>query len=435
MEQRYIHSVDGQAFDQTELNMIAEEAARADDRVLAELFRFRPRTTLQLEKLILPYGVEGYLSDGGSPPGQFNSSSLVRPNGATGQVMVFPFRAFVGPITNVAPGAWYEARSGRFVGDTYVPCYASVLQLDATVANNRWDLIYAQVAVDLPTAGEDRVVRTISGVTTQSIPLYTNTLVTLGVVKGTEAATPGYPLLPTDGDPSAYYYYIPLAYVLLEHPFTSGSSLPQANICENAPVARLASATGAVTAEPATFAHADASALWNQRTWSPSAGKPQEFLPSIMSGGAIRFIALDMSDATKSLAQNTVTIIDESMDWSYRIIWFIIYVMRNTAATDFAWMPSGDPLIQLEPQGRQISVTGTPSNQTAVFVGNTFNPTVPALVLDSEWTFWGAGQHADLEISTDTSGRLTARYVYSDTDLDMKFMILAIASAQYRNAK
>jgi hypothetical protein len=210
--------------------------------------------------------------------------------------------------------------------------------------------------------------------------------------------------------------------------------VPQRNIWENAPIARLASSTGAVTAEPATFAHADASPLWTQRTWNPSSGKPQEFLPSVMTGGAIRFIALDMSDATKSLAQNTVTVIDDSMDWTKRIIWFFVYVMRNSAGTDFAWMPSEDPLIQLEPQGRQISVTGTPSNQTAFFVGNTFNQ-LPALVLDSEWEFWGAGQHADLEISTDAYGRLTARYVYTDTALDMKFMILALASAQYTNAK
>jgi len=434
MEQRYIHSVDGQAFDQGELNMMAEEAARADDRVLAELFRFRPRTSLQLEKRILPYRIEGYYNDGGNPPGVYQTSALVFPNAATGSVLVNPFRAFIGPITNVAGGAWYEARSGRAIGSV-TPYYGTVVQLDDTVSNHRWDLIYARVAVDIPTAGENRVVRTISGVTTQSIPLYTNTLVTLDVANGTEGASPSYPLLPTDGDPSEYYYYIPLAYVLLEHPFNSSSVVPRENICEVAPVARLASSTGAVTAGPTMFSYADHSPLWTQRGWDPSTGRPQEFLPSVMAGGAMRFIALDMSDVTKSLAQNTVTIIDDSMDWSHRLIWFIVYAMRNTGATDFAWMASEDPLIQLEPQGRQISVTGTPSNQTAIFVGNTFNQTVPALVLDSEWTFWGAGQHADLEISTDTSGRLTARYVYSDTDLDMKFVILAIASSQYQNAK
>src|SRR3972149_39679 len=435
MEQRYIHSVDGQAFDQTELNLVAEEAAKADDRLLAELFRFCPRTTTSLQKMILPYRIEGYVNDGGSPPGGLKSSALVRPNGATGQVMVFSFRAFVGPITNVAPAAWYEARSGRFVGDTNGPTLGQAVQLDDTAANNRWDLIYVRVQVDLPTGNENRVVRTISGVATQAIPLYTNNWVTLGVVNGTEDTNPSYPALPVDGDLGPNFYYIPLAYVLLEHPFTSGSLVATRNICEIAPVARVASSTGAVTAEPATFTHADASPLWTQRTWSPSAGRPQEFLPSVMSGGAMRFLALDMSDATKSLDQNTVTIIDESMDWSNRIIWFWIYAMRNSAATDFAWMPSEAPLVQLEPQGRQISVVGEPQNQTVFFMGNTFNQTVPALVLDSEWEFWGAGQHAELEISTDTSGRLTAQYVYTDTDLDMKFMILAIASAQYRNAK
>jgi len=424
MEQQYTHTVDGQAFDEPELNLVSQEAALADDRLLAELLRCRPYKgggSPVLEKLILPYRIEGTWGDG------VNTSAMIRPNGATGQVMVYSFRAIIGTRNTTIPGAWYEIRTGRYEGSGNSPIYSSAVQLAATVANNRWDLIYARVAVEIPSASENRVVRTIGGVATQSLPLYTNTLVSLGVVAGSEATAPTLPALPTDGTPSAYYYYIPLAYVLLEHPFTLGSVVETANIREIAPVAHLSQSTGAATMGPVSFANSDASTLWGQRAWSPAVGRPQEFLPSIMSGSIMRFIALDMSDATKSIADDATVIIDNSLDWSNRVIWFLVYATRG--GFDFAWMTGGR-----EPQGT-YDVAPAEINQTALFVGNTFDVTLPALALNANWPWWGVAETSSIEIGVDASGYLTATYDFDTTDIDMRLMILAIASAQYRNAK
>lgn len=425
METQYIHSVDGQAFDENELNLVASEAALADDRLIAELFRCRPYVggaTPIVEKLVLPYRIEGTWGD------VRNTSALVFPRLSTGQVLVFSFRAIIGSRSTSVPGAWYEIRTGRYVGTLNGPTYSDALQLSPTVASNRWDLVYAMVRVGLPTAAENRVVRTIAGVSTQAIPLYQNNLVTLGVVEGTEAATPTLPSLPADDTPVAGCYYIPLAYVLVEHPFTAGSSVPRDNIREVAPVARLASSTGAMTSGPMNFGYAESSPLWTQREWSPSAGRPQEFLPSVMSGGTMRFLALDMSDATKSIAQDSTVIIDSSIDWSRRIVWFLVYATRG--GFDFGWMSGGR-----EPQGFCDMNMGTQINQTGLFIGNTFDSTLSALTLNSDWTWWSGTETSSIQIGVDTNGNLTATYQFDTTDIDMRLMVLAIASAQFTNAR
>lgn len=415
METLYTHTVAGQSLDQEELNVVAAEAAKADDRVLAELLRMIPGLAAgYVHKAILPYRVEGLHPDGVT----VSTTALITPYGTTGSVLVHPFRALIGSRYIADSSIWYDIRTARYLGDSDPVCEYQLV-LDATVANNRWDLIYARVDLTVTSTPVERIVRTGGGDAAQNISLYTDTTVTLGVVKGAEAASPTKPVLPTDGSGA---YYLALAYVLLPHPFTSSTAVEPEWIHENATTAPLASSTGAVTLKPASFAYADDSVLWAQRAWGPSDERPEEHLPSSMTGGAERILALDFLDVIKSLDPDVATVIDNTIDWRNRILTFTVYG-NATAGRRFAWMPNSDPLVELEPAG--VATT---------FMGNTFNAAMPALTLNAT-TFPIITSDSSLLIGVAATGELTATYVSGTTPLVEKYCILVHATGQFTNAK
>ena len=75
-EKKYVHLLDGQEVEEDDLNGISENAALADDRVLAELVRVRPYNGTSPSRGIMPYG---YL---GAAP-NLSDRPLIRQNGAS----------------------------------------------------------------------------------------------------------------------------------------------------------------------------------------------------------------------------------------------------------------------------------------------------------------------------------------------------------------
>jgi len=415
METLYTHTVAGQSLDQEELNLVSAESAKADDRVLAELLRMIPGLAAgYVHKAILPYRIEGLHPDETA----HSTTALITPYGTTGSVLVHPFRALIGSRYVASSSTWYDIRTARYLGNID-PLWAYQLVLDATVANHRWDLIYARVDLTVESTPVERIVRSGGGDAAEDISLYTNTTVTLGVVKGAEGASPTKPVLPSDGSGA---YYVALAYVVLPHPFTSSTAVEPAWIHENATTAPIASSTGAVTLKPASFAYADDSPLWAQRAWGPSDERPEEHLPATMTGGAERILAFDFLDVVKSLDPDAATIIDNSIDWSNRILTFTVYGTA-VAGRRFSWMPNSDPLVEVEPGGA-----------TSTFMGNTFNSAMPALTLNST-SFPVITSDSSLVIGVATTGELTATYISGTTPLVEKYCILVHATGQFTNAK
>lgn len=415
METLYQHTVAGQSLDEEELNWVAETAAKADDRVLAELLRMVPGLISgYVHKAVLPYRVEALHPGGVS----INTTATVTSYGATGSVLIHPFRALIGSRRVESSSTWYDIRTARYLGSGE-PVYTIQRNLTATVSNSRWDLIYARVDLTVTSAAVERIVRSGSGDAPQNISLYTDTTVTIGVVEGAESATPVEPALPSDGSDT---YYIPLAYVLLVHPFTSSTVVEPTWIRENCPVAPLASSTGAVTFRPASFAYADDSALWARRTWGPADERPEEHLPATMIGGAQRLIVLDFMDVTKSIPPDVDTVVDNTIDWRNRVLTFTVYG-NSIAGRRFAWMPETIPLVELEPNG-----------SASVFMGNTFSTEVPALTLNST-SFPLITSDSSLCIRASDYGELTVEYISGTTPLLEKYCILVQATGQFTNAK
>jgi hypothetical protein len=415
METLYQHTVAGQDVAEEELNWVAETAAKADDHVIAELLRMIPGLADgYVHKAVLPYRVEALHPDGVS----VNTTAIVTPYGTTGSVLIHPFRALIGSRYVASSSTWYDIRTARYLGNI-APVFSFQLELTATVSNSRWDLIYARVDLTVTSAAVERIVRSGGGDAPQNISLYTDTTVTIGVVEGAESATPVEPTLPSDGSDT---YYIPLAYVLLVHPFTSSTAVEPTWICEHVPVAPIASSTGAVTCRPASFAYADDSSLWSRREWGPADTRPEEHLPATMIGGAQRFIALDFMDVTKSIPPDVAITMDNTIDWRNRVLTFTVYG-NAVAGRRFAWMPTSTPLVELEPAG-----------EATVFIGNTFNTAMPALTLNST-SFPIITSDSSLLIGIAATGELTVEYVSGTTPLLEKYCILVQATGQFTNAK
>jgi len=145
MEERYQHSVNGAAAYSADINLYADEAALADDRVFAELCRMLPYQGAA-SRAVAPYRVNGTRTgEGATYPGQ----CIVQPG--TGVVTVKPFRAFIGPRSAVALGtektAWRDIRSAICVGAA--ASLDTTVQIDATGGGiKRFDLVYAKVWID-----------------------------------------------------------------------------------------------------------------------------------------------------------------------------------------------------------------------------------------------------------------------------------------------
>lgn len=386
MEDRYQHTVNGQAVEQADVNLIATEAAMQDDYVLAELLR--PTNYLSaVQKLIIPSARSGRQTT------NLSGAGVVIPKAASdSSVLVRPFRAIVGITGNVTTlghlKAFRDIRSVVHPGTTSGQPNTE-LQLSATSSNHRWDLIYAQVQVDIDSATESRYVKDSGGtVAAQNVVPTKKTTVTIAVVEGTEAASPTRPAVPSDSGSS---YYFPLAYVLLTHPHTLVTAIDESWIQEVLTPAYIGEALGARSSGPAdgcyyTGGYADAADPW------AVGNRPDNYLPPSMHGGVTRFFAV------QGLTVGT-HVIDQSIDWRDR------------------W-------VKWEVQGRGGATNKHPGTNTSGYLAASgLDNTVIFSAADSEILRVVASDHADtwrarvLSSGTSAVGKLQANATTGNLEL------------------
>ena len=324
MQKQFVVGVTGQEVEVSDLNAIAASASQADDKVFAELLRIPQYDGSHIVKGVLPYG-----------QGDIRATSLTQQTAVVGTyiaanatVYVPPMRFFVGGravdlTTADNRDLWYsDVRSAALVGSvgTVANLGNTNVQLAATASNNRKDLVYARVDIDAAQTPVTRYVKAADGTEgTQNISVFYKTTVTIGVVQGTEAATPVEPALPSDSGNS---YYIPLAYVSLAHPHTLTSFIQPSQIGEVAPVVNVASIAGGVDCKPASVL---SSSGYLTATWGAGL-RPESFLPSSMSGKVERVFGFDFTGGKTPIPLNTYTTIDNSIDWRNRLFKSTFYV-------------------------------------------------------------------------------------------------------------
>ncbi len=323
-----------------DLASISDNAARADDRILAELLRPEAFVGGTVAKVVLPSARSGR-----STTSYITGSAVVIPSGAgDASTHVRPFRAIVGVpglITSVGSlGAWRDIRSAIHHG-TIAEANVSLVQHAAT-SNNRWDLIWARVDLDVDLDPTPRFVKSGAGVvSSQNVTPYKTNTVTIGVTQGAHAGSPTRPALPADVADTTYYF--PLAFVLLQHPHTLTDPIEPEMIYEVAPTAYLGEATGARTLAPANGCYTSTGYAEETDPWSTS-GRPESHLPPSMVGGVSRFFRVHQ------LAIGT-HLIDDSIDWRRR---FVKWHAQSSTGIPAAPTTAGSS--QLQKQGIDNSV-------------------------------------------------------------------------------
>jgi hypothetical protein len=333
MQEQYVHSFNGQEIEESDINLVAKDAALADDRVLAELFRLAPDGS-PVSKGILPYS--GYTSQ--------NYGTVVPGGGIGDQLRINPFRAFIASRTtsSVDPlNAWQDIRTSVFVGDAphlYISIPNVSILLPANSSGNpRWDLVYCRVDIDASASTVTRYVKsptTPFAITPTSISITKNTTATINTVQGTPSATPDLPLLPAD---TSSTFYIPLAYVRISNGFTSSSVISEVNIYEVAPVLNVSRVTGTTSAGIATTQNKAGIGGAISSSVIHGWGRPEVYLPPSMLGEEVIYIALDLQDASSAnWSQQDGSIVDDSRDWRNRFFSWIVQGHTSSAAR-FSW--------------------------------------------------------------------------------------------------
>jgi hypothetical protein len=317
-------------------NDLAEQAALADDRVLAELLRMAPFETTP-SRGIMPYAVKDATANAG----------VLQPSGASdAKVRINPFRCFVGARAEATMlEKWRDIRSAIHVGTSEL--YSEV-QFAASAGEWRYDLVLAKVDVEIDGDTVNRYVKTgsLPG-TSQSVVLNTKTVVTITKVTGVEHATdPVMPAATADGGST---YYIPLAYVLISDTHDLTTAIPANRIYEVVPV--LAPA-GQV--RPANHMHKVGGSVMTQTPWSAGVGlfdgRPLGYIPPTMASAPesiFGFLLLGSAPTHRSVPLNATSILDDTRDWRSRIFKWVIKVRTTVSGSSpifltFEWDEDGD---------------------------------------------------------------------------------------------
>lgn len=357
MESKFQLTLNGQQVITDDFNLLGETSALADDRVFAELFRISPYGGASVAKGILPYAHQ-----------TSSYAGLVVPNGATGQVLVNPFRAFVGSRTTAATNGkdnWRDVRSTLSVGDTSL--YQTVQLAANSSGDPRWDLVYASVSVDANGATvtrkrKDPATKAIAGT---SVVTTLVTAVTVGVLQGTSAASPVWPTISADAGST---YYIPLAYVRVPNGFSASSTVLSTDIALQAPILKMSRAMGVNTLEVADQHYVVTTA--EQQAWGSTGTRKPMFMPPDIVGATSLIVAMDFNHASSANWSHQHQGVIDSRDWRYRFVkWSVSSGPGGAALGDtMAWTDTSD---SADPLGAD-SATATSPRITHGW-GNTFN--------------------------------------------------------------
>jgi hypothetical protein len=334
MEPRFQITSNGQELQKDDVNLVAQEAALADDRVLAELLRLAPFDGQRVSRAIIPFGHAGA------------SGATVSPNGPTGSVLISPFRAIIGSRTAVQNGAkdaWRDIRSAIFTAGP--GALTSIVGLNPNpTATPRWDLICAAVAVDANGASTLRFAKdpATKVVNAQALVTTIATTITVSAIQGVAGASPTAPATPNDAGGT---FYIPLAYVRVVPNFGSNTTLSPVDLCEVAPIARVSRVLGSSTLRPADVQFDPAGALLTAARfgdWGTTGARPPNAMPPSMSGGDSIALALTFIDPTIDRGWlPDGAILDRSVDWRNRLF-RVHYQVRSWQAA-FAWSRTASP--------------------------------------------------------------------------------------------
>lgn len=395
MEKKFSVANNGQQVIASDLDIIGETAALADDRVLAELFRLNPYNGSTVARGIVPHG---------SPSAGYAAQVAV--NGATGSVLVNPFRAVVGSRTAVGTDAkanLRDVRSSISVGSTTL---GQAVSLAANASGNpRWDLIYAGVSLD---ASDTSVTRKIKNPTTKviagaSVTITKSNATALAVVAGTPAANPTLPTIPPD---AGSIFYIPIAFVRVPDGFTAGSTVETRDIAMVAPILSLSHVTGGCSARVANSHNkVDLSAITATKMglWGANsvANFPKSWVGSASGVGTEQLI-ISLNLTTGSETHVNGAILDDTRDWRRRICkWWV--ATHNGGSVEAPWLPSGG-----NPTGGIHSLADTGGVATTILgMGNTFLVDTNRRVLQVDGlqsSVMADGTYVGLDV--DSSGRL-----------------------------
>lgn len=397
METKFRHLLNGQEIEQDDINLIATDAALADDRVFAELFRMTPFDGVNITKGIVSY----------------SQGPTVLPS--TGKVLVYPFRALIGSRVEESDDAldnWREIRSGIFMGsDT---AFAEEVSFSSNPGiYSRWDLVYAKVIPDQLQTPVTRYVKTSGDpgmVVPTAISLYLYTFIDLLTVTGTASATPALPSLPTD---TAEQFFIPLAYVRIVTGYTSATTIDPTDVFEVAPQIRIANVTGVSTARPYSTGFDKAGPVLSKSVggvsdWGFTGSRPPTFMPPSMTGEEILYIALDVLDGSSSnWSQDDDTILDDSRDWRNRVFQWTVQG-SNLSSDQYAW-EQGTSAGEVIPAGYESVNYTALTPKITVGMGNSFQELVPAsgkysvaYLTDDNFAPVGSSDVIDIYVDPDT---------------------------------
>lgn len=423
MEQQYASPVEGVEVERDDFDLVSKNAAWADDRVLSELFRMLPVQSP------IARGIIAASSYSGGPMSAVVTSRAT----ADARVIINPFRAVLGYSADVTTALeqYKNIRSVVFAASGSGNLFAT-LQL-AAATNNRWDLIYARVDVDVDDAAVNRYVKdTSDNVASQSLSITKSTTITVSVVQGTEATNPTQPAVPAD---SGSAYYIPLAYVLLPAGFSLTTSVPDMNILEVAPILSIHRATGAASLRIATACFKPSGAIITNEGWTPSSGRPRGYMPATMGGKEEIVFALHLDNTAPPVSiplDSTGVVLDDSTDWRSRI-WKCFATAANAVrSAKMPWEDSGSAWVPLGPNGQAPNVTALFYNNMAQSFHATASVTKAVLMhlTPSGTTEMATG--SDLLIYVDVnSGKLMCDV--GATDPQCQFIFWLEATGQHNN--
>lgn len=366
MSERYLKlEVDGQELRQFEVNQAFREAALADDRALAELFRVYPYQSSGpwVTKLVVPCGFTG------AGANSTQVQQIVRPE--TGGVNVASFRALIGSRSG-SLGAILGSPSGPkehrvdVRSGIYSPGLLAwseeFIELPANTSGSTvWVVVYARVAIaDGTEATADsntatRYGKSAVGVTgAYSVTLYTNVTVTV-------LATVAFPA----DDPATGVYYVPLAYVRTVNGFGPTTDVTYDDIHEVSPCAQLHSSSGAVVSRPAQSSWSEAlPTLATHTPWATTGARPNVYLPPTMTGAQEIWLPIQFVGTASAVDGDVV---DQSVDWRNRLF-------QWTASFDvypFAFQPDMTDVEYHVPNGKLSSLTNT--DHVATGLGQSFH--------------------------------------------------------------